>query len=41
MAGRLSCSGTIRFFTTGDVEKFGHQAGIFWGEEVKASRASL
>lgn len=41
MAGRLSSNGTIRFYTTGDVEKFGHAAGIFWGEEVKASKASL
>lgn len=41
MAGRLSSSGTIRFYTTGDTEKFGHAAGIFWGEEVKASKASL
>ncbi|MFN5326374.1 MAG: glutamate racemase [Bacteroidota bacterium] len=41
MAQRLSNSGNIRFFTTGDIEKFGHAAGIFWGQEVNASKASL
>lgn len=41
MAGRLSKGKTLRFFTTGDVEQFGHAAGIFWGEAVSAGKAAL
>ncbi|MCE2756460.1 MAG: glutamate racemase [Chitinophagaceae bacterium] len=41
MAGRLSKGKTLRFFTTGDVEQFGHAAGIFWGEALSAGKAAL
>ena len=36
MEQRLSRSGSLTFCTTGDPEAFGHAAGIFWGDEVKA-----
>ena len=36
MEQRLSRSGSLTFCTTGDPQAFGHAAGIFWGDEVKA-----
>ena len=36
METRLSKGGSLQFCTTGDPEAFGHAAGIFWGDEVKA-----
>jgi glutamate racemase len=36
MEQRLSRNASLTFCTTGDTESFGHAAGIFWGDEVKA-----
>ncbi len=36
METRLSKGASLKFCTTGDPEAFGHAAGIFWGDEVKA-----
>jgi glutamate racemase len=41
MAQRLSRNASLTFCTTGDPEAFGHAAGIFWGDEVKAEGVSL
>lgn len=36
MEQRLSRNASLTFCTTGDPVAFGHAAGIFWGDEVKA-----
>lgn len=41
MAQRLSRNASLTFCTTGDPEAFGHAAGIFWGDEVKAEGVDL
>jgi hypothetical protein len=41
MEQRLSRNASLTFCTTGDTESFGHAAGIFWGDEVKAERVSM
>lgn len=41
MEQRLSCNGSLTFGTTGDPEAFGHAAGIFWGNEVRAEGVRL
>ena len=41
MEQRLSRNASLTFCTTGDTESFGHAAGIFWGDEVKAEGVSM
>ena len=41
MEQRLSRNASLTFCTTGDPEAFGHAAGIFWGDEVKAEGVDL
>ena len=41
MEQRLSRNASLTFCTTGDPDSFGHAAGIFWGDEVKAEEVSL
>jgi len=41
MEQRLSRNASLTFYTTGDPEVFGHAAGIFWGDEVKAEGVDL
>ena len=41
MEQRLSRTASLTFCTTGDPESFGHAAGIFWGDEVKAVGVDL
>lgn len=41
MESRISQNGSLKFYTTGDKEAFGHAASRFWGSEVVAEECRL